>query len=71
MTELIKNTPEYKRLVEKTPFLKSLLLKPKNVAYIEMIIYQIEKFGEDFVKDKSYSKREVQIAKEIINTFAK
>jgi hypothetical protein len=35
---------------------------------VERIIYQIEKLGENYIKDKGYSDREVKIAKEIVES---
>lgn len=64
--QLIIKTPTYKKLVNATPFLKSTLLKKSTTESVDRIIYQIEKFGEDYIKDKNYHNREVLFAKEII-----
>ena len=67
--EKIQATPKFKKLIKSTPFLKSTLLKYNTTESIERIIYQIQKLGEDYVADKNYLDREVQIAKEIIQNL--
>lgn len=64
--EQIEATNTYQKLVLKTPFLKSMLLKKQSKDEISTIVYQIEKLGMDYIKDKSYDYRSVEIAKEII-----
>ena len=66
--EKIQQTETFKKLVDSTPFLRKTLTSRNVVESIERIIYQIEKLGNDYVKDKNYPDREVQIAKEIILT---
>lgn len=65
----IQATPTFKKLITSTPFLEKTLLKCTTTESIERIIYQIQKFGEDYVADKNYMDREVQIAKEIIQNL--
>jgi hypothetical protein len=65
----IQETPTFKKLIKITPFLKGTLLKFSTTESIERIIYQIQKFGEDYVADKNYMDRELQIAKEIIQNL--
>jgi hypothetical protein len=67
----IQETPTFKKLIKSTPFLKGTLLKFSTTESIERIIYQIQKFGEDYVADKNYMDRELQIAKEIIQNLSK
>tara|TARA_R110002126_G_scaffold26344_2_gene89121 strand:- start:1100 stop:1321 length:222 start_codon:yes stop_codon:yes gene_type:complete len=67
--EQIQDTPTFKKLIKSTPFLKTTLLKFKTTESIERIIYQIQKLGADYVADKNYLEREVQIAKEIIQSL--
>jgi hypothetical protein len=62
----IATTETYKKLIESTPFLSGVLLRKAVTDSIERIVYQIEKLGENYISDKSYSDREVKIAKEII-----
>ncbi|OCB77963.1 hypothetical protein [Flavobacterium crassostreae] len=62
----IQETPTFKKLIKNTPFLKGILLKNTTTDSIERIIYQIQKFGEEYVVDKNYMDRELHIAKEII-----
>ena len=64
----IQKTDTYKELIKKTSFLKTMLLRKNTTESIERIIYQIEKLGEDYIKDKGYPDREVRIAKEIIQS---
>lgn len=64
----IQKTNTYKEEVKKTSFLKTMLLRKNTTESIERIIYQIEKLGEDYIKDKGYPDREVRIAKEIIQS---
>jgi len=65
----IKATPTFKKLIEATPFLETTLLKKATTESIERIVYQIQKLGEDYVADKNYMDRELQIAKEIIQNL--
>lgn len=65
---LIANTNHYKELIKKTSFLKTMLLKKNTTDQIERIIYQVEKLGEEYIKDKGYPDREVKIALEIIES---
>jgi hypothetical protein len=67
--EKIQATPTFKKIVKSTPFLKKTLLKHNTTESIERIIYQIQKFGEEYIADKNYMDREVQIAKEIIQNL--
>lgn len=67
----IPETATYQKLVKATPFLKVTLLKKATTDSIEIIIYQIEKLGIDYIQDKGYAEREVLIAKEIIKLNSK
>lgn len=62
----IEETGTFKILTEKTPFLRKILLKKQTTDSISRIVYQIEKLGMDYIKDKCYPERELKIAKEII-----
>ena len=64
----IQKTNTYKELTKKTSFLTTMLLRKNTTESIERIIYQIEKLGEDYIKDKGYLDREVKIALEIIES---
>ena len=64
--EKIQKTTTYCELVRSTPFLKTMLINKKNCNEVELICYQIQKFGDDYVKDKNYDKRSLRIASEII-----
>ena len=65
----IQKTQTYCESVRKTPFLKKILLKKQTTDSIERILYQAQKFGEGYIKDKNYSAREVRIAKEIFENL--
>lgn len=65
----IKNTPTFKKLVKSSPFLEKVLLKRATIDSVQRIVYQIQKFGEDYITDKNYMEREVFIAKEIIQNL--
>ena len=62
----IEQTIEYVNLKKNTPFIDDFLFKKHVLESIERIIYQIKKFGLDYISDKNYSEREVKIAKQII-----
>lgn len=65
----IQATSKFKTLIKTTPFLKITLLKHNTTESIEKIVYQIQKLGEEYIADKNYLEREVQIAKEIIQNL--
>ena len=61
----IEQTKTFQTLIKKTPFLKNVLTNKASRGNIEKYVYQIEKLGLDYLLDKNYSNREVEIAKEI------
>ncbi|GIZ08361.1 hypothetical protein [Flavobacterium sp. UMI-01] len=68
-TNQIQNTETFKNLVTSSPFLEKILLKRATVESVQRIVYQIKKFGEEYIEDKNYLDREVKIAKEIIENL--
>ena len=69
--EQIEQTATFKQLTAKTPFLRTVLINHKTRNNINNIVYQIEKFGIDYIVDKNYSDREVRIAKDIVFSLTK
>lgn len=67
----IQNSPTYRHLIERKPFLQQILLRKKTIAKIELIVWQFEHLGIDFVNKQNYNSREINIAKEIIANFIK
>jgi len=63
----IEETPTYQRLVDKDKFMSKILLGKKSIESINHIVELIKMHGSEYINDKNFSEREVNIAREVLN----